>query len=73
MNTSIDPMEFGALSQRVETLAENVEKLDKAVERLTEVISESRGGWKMLATLGTVVAGVSATVTWAASHFKFTP
>lgn len=71
--SEIDPIAFGALSQRVETLAENVDKLDKAVEKLTEVISESRGGWKMLATLGTVVAGVSAGATWIVSHIKLTP
>lgn len=71
--SEIDPIQFGALSQRVETLAENVEKLDKAVERLTTVISESRGGWKMLASLGTLVAAVSGAVTWLIGHVKFTP
>lgn len=71
--SEIDPIAFGALSQRVETLAENVDKLDKAVEKLTEVISESRGGWKMLATLGTVVATISAGITWVVSHVKISP
>lgn len=71
--SEIDPIQFGALSQKVETLAENVEKLDKAVERLTTVISESRGGWKMLASLGTLIAAISGGVTWVISHVKLVP
>lgn len=68
-----DPIQFGALQQRVENLTSAVDRLDAAVEKLSTTISETRGGWKMLVTLGTLVASVSAAVTWAFSHVKLVP
>lgn len=68
-----DPIQFGVLQQRVENLTDAVDRLDAAVEKLSTTISETRGGWKMLVTLGTVVATVSGAVTWAVGHVKFTP
>lgn len=76
MNSSshdFDPIQFGVLQQRVENLTEAVDRLDAAVDRLSSTISETRGGWKMLVTLGSVVAGISAAVTWAVSHVKLIP
>lgn len=68
-----DPIQFGVLQQRVENLTDAVDRLDAAVEKLSVTISETRGGWKMLVTLGSVVAGISAAVTWAVSHVKLVP
>jgi len=68
-----DPIQFGVLQQRVENLTDAVDRLDAAVEKLSVTISETRGGWKMLVTLGSVVAGISAAVTWVVSHVKLVP
>lgn len=68
-----DPVQFGVLQQRVESLTEAVDRLDAAVEKLSTTISETRGGWKMLVAVGSVIAGASAAVTWIVGHVKFTP
>lgn len=68
-----DPIQFGVLQQRVENLTDAVDRLDAAVEKLSTTISETRGGWKMLAALGAVVATISGGVTWAISHIKLVP
>lgn len=69
----IDPADFGALEERVAQLSKSVEQLSTTVDKLSDALSEARGGWKIIAILGTVVLTVSGGVSWFVSHVKFVP
>lgn len=52
----IPPKEFGYLQATVDKLEDRVEKLTTAVETLTATLNQTKGGWKLLAALGSVVS-----------------
>lgn len=52
----IPPRDFGKLEATVEQLEARVEKLTHAVVELTAALNQTKGGWKLLAALGTLVS-----------------
>lgn len=68
--SEISPIEFGEMREQIRSLNGSVEKLENAVEKLTEALSEAKGGWKVLAVVGSIIAAVSGGIAWAVSYFK---
>lgn len=56
---NIPPKEFGYLQATVDKLEDRVEKLTEAVETLTATLNQTKGGWRLLAALGSVVSVVT--------------
>lgn len=54
--SDIPPQEFGYLQATVDKLEDRVEKLTHAVENLTATLNQTKGGWKLLAALGSLVS-----------------
>ena len=71
--STYDPLEFGRLQERVDNLTETVDRLTRAVDSLNATLSEMRGGRKLLIGLATIIATVSGTLTWLATHIKYSP
>lgn len=75
--TSFNPQEYGALQQRVqnlcadvEALTESVERLSRKVDDLSNVISEAKGGWRVLMAVSGAAATISGVLTWLLSNPK---
>ncbi len=56
------PQEFGYLQATVDKLEDRVEKLTAAVEALTATLNQTKGGWKLLVALGSVVSFITVLV-----------
>jgi hypothetical protein len=69
--TDIDPIRFGEMSQQIENLQKSVDRLEVVVQELDRLISESKGGLKLLITLGAFSAAMGSLVTWAVGHIRF--
>lgn len=68
--TSIDPVRYGVLWERVESLDRRAEKMERQLEALLELANKSKGGlWFGM----TVVSMLSAVVGFVASHWKGAP
>lgn len=71
--SEISPVEFGQMREQIRNLNASVEKLEVAVEKLTDALSEARGGWKILAVAGSVIAALSAGLAWFLAHIDYKP
>ena len=60
--SDIPPQEFGYLQATVDKLEDRVEKLTVAVETLTATLNQTKGGWKLLLALGSVVSFITVLV-----------
>jgi len=61
MSFEIDPVKYGQLWEKVDSLSNKVDNMDKDIKELLELANKSRGGFWM----GMVIAsGVSAFVGW---------
>ncbi len=60
--SDIPPQEFGYLQATVDKLEDRVEKLTVAVETLTATLNQTKGGWKLLVALGSVVSFITVLV-----------
>lgn len=75
MEQQIDPRTFGKLEGDVQALQKDVAKivssfgkLDEKVDKLTNVITEARGGWRATMLLAGVASAVGGAITWAFQH-----
>lgn len=67
---NIDAQEFGEMKATVDHLSKSVEKLETAVDKLTDVISELQGGKKIIFAIATGIAGVAGALGWLASNIR---
>lgn len=68
--TGIDPVRYGVLWERVESLDRRAEKMEQQLEALLELANKSKGGlWFGM----TVVSMLSAVVGFVASHWNGAP
>lgn len=78
--SEINPVAFGRLEAKVETLevlvAEQTKTLERMAERLdamNELLSQARGGWRTLMWAGGAMAGLGSAITWAVQHIVIKP
>lgn len=71
MNDPINARDFGRIEQRVETLTTEVERLSKSVHELTEVLQQTKGGWKLILIVGGFASALSAFISWVITHANF--
>lgn len=62
---NIDPIEYGKLLAKVETLTNKVDVLEGDIKTLLELANKSKGGFWMGMTIASVVGGI---ITWVTSN-----
>lgn len=65
---SIDPVEYGKLLAKVETLSSKVDAMEADIKTLLELANKSKGGFWMGMTIASLVGGF---VTWITSNMVF--
>ena len=65
---NIDPVEYGKLLAKVETLSSKVDVLEADIKTLLELANKSKGGFWMGMTIASLVGGL---VTWITSNMVF--
>ncbi len=59
----IDPVKYGVLWQKVESLEQKIDKLEASMERLLELANQSKGGFWMGMAIVSALSGVIGYVT----------
>jgi hypothetical protein len=62
---NIDPVEYGKLLAKVETLSSKVDVMEADIKTLLELANKSKGGFWMGMTIASLVGGL---VTWITSN-----
>lgn len=62
MPDDISAQEFGRLQSEVAALRREVDRLIPAVEKLTQALNQTQGGWRVLVTVGTIGAAIGSIV-----------
>jgi len=70
MPDPIDPIEYGRLLQKVDSLTANVHALTENVQAMRDLMEQGKGGWKTLVWLGGIAGSAGAAISWAMSHVK---
>jgi len=65
---SIDPVEYGKLLAKVETLTTKVDAMESDIKTLLELANKSKGGFWMGMTVASIVGGF---ITWFANNLVF--
>jgi hypothetical protein len=65
---NIDPVEYGKLLAKVETLSSKVDVMEADIKTLLELANKSKGGFWMGMTIASLVGGL---VTWITSNMVF--
>jgi hypothetical protein len=65
---SIDPVEYGKLLAKVETLSSKVDVMEADIKTLLELANKSKGGFWMGMTIASLVGGL---VTWVTNNMVF--
>lgn len=63
----IDPIRYGVLWERVQTMDKKIDKMERQIEELLALANKSKGGFWMGMT---IASSVGAVVAWLASHVK---
>ena len=73
--SEIDPRSFGQLEAAVEALDARMQRvdsklgdLDGKLQKLSDAITEARGGWRMALLLGGAAAAAGSGLTWLLQH-----
>ena len=59
------------LSTTMQRVEAHDELQQKTLTTMTELLQQARGGWRLLVTLGAVLAAVAAVVAWLWDHVPF--
>ena len=66
-NSTIDPVKYGVLWERVQVMDKKIDKMEAQIDQLLELANKSKGGF----WLGiSIMSGLSALIGFALSHFK---
>lgn len=66
MNDSIDPIEYGRLLSKVESLETKVNDMDRDIKQLLALANQSKGGfWAGMM----IASGLGAIVGWITQHW----
>ena len=69
MSDLIDPREYGRLEQQVTQLTADVHSMKATIEEMNTFMQQSKGGWKVIALLSSVVGTAGGIAGWALSHW----
>lgn len=61
MNNS-EMVEFGAMKATIQNLEKKVEKMEITLQDISKIMSEARGGWKVMIAAGTLAATLAGLV-----------
>lgn len=65
--TEIDPIKYGVLWERVQTMDKKIDRMERQIDQLLELANQSKGGlWAGMA-IASMVGGL---LSWVAGHFK---
>ena len=62
----INPIEYGKLLAKVETLEDRVDDMSKDIKSLLELANQSKGGFWMGMTVASIIGGF---LTWMLTHW----
>jgi|TARA_R110000823_G_scaffold142005_2_gene271733 hypothetical protein len=62
----INPIEYGRLLAKVETLEDRVDDMSKDIKSLLELANQSKGGFWMGMTVASIIGGF---LTWMLTHW----
>ena len=62
----IDPIKYGKLLAKVETLEDRVDDMSKDIKSLLELANQSKGGFWMGMTVASIIGGF---LTWMLTHW----
>ena len=65
--TEIDPIKYGVLWERVQTMDKKMDKMERQIEELLALANKSKGGFWMGMTIASMFG---AAVSWVTSHWK---
>ena len=61
----IDPVKYGVLWQKVESLEQKIDKLEASMERLLELANQSKGGfWMGMAIVSALSSVIGYATNW---------
>ena len=61
----IDPVKYGVLWQKVESLEAKIDKLEASVDRLLELANQSKGGfWMGMAIVSAISSVIGYATNW---------
>ena len=63
----IDPIKYGVLWERVQTMDKKIDKMERQLEELVALANRSKGGFWMGMAIASMAGGF---ITWVAGHFK---
>jgi len=63
----IDPVRYGVLWERVQSMDKKVDKMERQIEELLALANKGKGGFWMGMT---IASSVGAAVAWLGSHFR---
>lgn len=63
----IDPIKYGVLWERVQTMDKKIDKMERQIEELLALANKGKGGFWMGMT---IASSVGAVVSWFAGHFR---
>jgi hypothetical protein len=63
----IDPVRYGVLWERVQTMDKKMDKMERQIEELLALANKGKGGFWMGMT---IASSFGAAVAWVAGHFK---
>jgi hypothetical protein len=70
-------VKIAVLEEKVQNLSFDVKRLTTALEKsdakqdqVLAMLSEARGGWKMMMAVGGGASAITGFIAWAASHIK---
>ena len=74
---AIAEVKIAVLEEKVQNLTYDIKRLTAALERsdakqdqVLSLLSEARGGWKLMMAVGGGASAVTGLISWAASHIK---
>ena len=65
--TEIDPIKYGVLWERVQTMDKKIDRMERQIDQLLELANKSKGGFWMGMTIASMAGGF---LTWVVGHFK---
>lgn len=67
MEKEIDPVKYGVLWERVQTMDKKIDKMERQLEELVALANKSKGGFWMGMTIASMAGGF---ITWVVGHLK---
>ena len=68
--SEIDIKEYGALTERVKHLENELQEMRDDVKRLLAITEQAQGSWRVLMMVGGAGAAIASAVTWVVQHVK---